>query len=65
MLVHMRTALVVMRTWALAELVRTRPKGGRCSGADANGEDKMSLSLFFKETVYTDEGSRPVGQSAA
>jgi hypothetical protein len=59
----MEAALV--RTQALAELVRTWPKGGWCDGDKANGEDKMSLSfLFFRETVYADERSRPVGRSA-
>jgi hypothetical protein len=47
----------------------TWPKGERCDGADANGEDKMSLSflffLFFGETVYVDEGIRFVGRYAA
>jgi hypothetical protein len=53
-------------TRALAELVRMRPNDGQCGGADANREDKMSLSsLFFRETVYTDEGNRLVGWSAA
>jgi hypothetical protein len=66
-LVHMQTAAALVRTPALAELVCTRPKAGRCDGADANGKDKMSLSFifyFFGETVYVDEGSMPMGQSA-
>jgi len=62
--VRMRTATALLRTQELAELVRALPKGGRCGGADANREDKTSLSfllfLFFGETVYVDEGSRPV-----
>jgi hypothetical protein len=47
MLVCMRTVATLVRTRALAEFVRTRPKGGQCDGADANGEDKMSLSFLF------------------
>jgi hypothetical protein len=47
MFVRMRTVAALVRTWALAELVRMRPKDKRCGGADANGEDKMSLSSFF------------------
>jgi hypothetical protein len=31
----MQTAAALVRTQALAELVPMRPKGGRCSGADA------------------------------
>jgi hypothetical protein len=56
-----------MWTRALAELMRTRLKGEQCGGADANGEDKMSLCflLFFGETVYADEGSKSVGRSVA
>ena len=45
-------------TRVLAELVRMLPKDGWCGGADVNGEDKMSLFLFFGETVYANEGSR-------
>ena len=51
-----------------AKLMYTQPKGKRCGGANANGEDKMSLSFLFYifgETVYTDEGSRPVARSIA
>jgi hypothetical protein len=59
----MRTAAALVQMRALAELVHTRPKGEQCGGADANGEDK--ISLFFGETVYADEGSRSVGRSAA
>jgi hypothetical protein len=63
----MQTAATLVRTPTLAELVHTRPMVGRCDGADANGEDKMSLSFlfFFEETVYVDEGSRPMGQCAS
>jgi hypothetical protein len=42
----------------LAELVRTRPKDGRCGGADANEKDKMSFSFLFYYFSY-----RPVGRS--
>ena len=54
-------------TRALAELARTQPKGGRCGGVDANGEDKMSLSfvfVLFGEIVYA-KGSHPLGRSIA
>jgi hypothetical protein len=63
---RMVAALVWMRV--PAKLMRTRPTSGWCGGADANGEDKMSLSflfLFFGETVYAIKGSGPVDGSAA
>ena len=45
----------------LAEFVRSQSKGGRFGRADANGEDKMSLSFLFfyslDETLYADEGA--------
>jgi hypothetical protein len=67
MLVRMQTEMALVLTRVLAELVRMRPRGGRCGGADANGEDEKTLLFFsfyfFRETVYTDEGNRPVHQS--
>ena len=58
---RIRTAAALVQMRALVELVRTRPKGGRFGGADANGEDKMSLSFLFfyslDETLYADEGA--------
>ena len=47
MLVRMRTAVALVRTRVLAELVRTQSNSGRRGGADANVEDKMSLSFFI------------------
>jgi hypothetical protein len=52
----------------LAELVRTRPKDGRCGGANANGEDKMSFSflfiIFLKKPCMPMTGAcSPVGRS--
>ena len=59
----MRKAAALVWTQALAELAHTRPRGGRCGGADANGKDKMSLSFlfyyFFGETLYAYWGNRP------
>jgi hypothetical protein len=46
--VRMRTAAALVWMRALAELVHTRPKGEQCGGADANGEDKISLSFLEK-----------------
>jgi len=66
--VRMRIVTALVRMRALVEVVHTRPKGGRCGGVDANGEDKMSLSfvfVLFGEIVYANEGSRPVGRSTA
>jgi hypothetical protein len=40
-LMRMRMAAALVWTWALAELVCTRPKGGLCGGTDVNREDKM------------------------
>jgi hypothetical protein len=51
-------------TQVLAELVRIRPKGKRCGGADAD-RCRSLFFIFFGETVYTDEGSRPVDRCAA
>jgi len=43
----MQMTAALVRTRALAELVRTRLKDGQCGGADANREDKILLSFSF------------------
>ena len=63
MLLRMRTAAALMRTRALAHsCVRDRRAGGAVE--PMRMEKIRCRSLFFRETVYADEGNRPEGWSA-